>query len=481
MARGRVVPLLAVILALLALSTARVYGMQTITIWPSFGHAKVWVKVYGYGFAPRSQATVYFDGEPMATTYTGENGELRDVWFQVPADAEVGYHLVTVRDEAGNVATVPFKVTLAMVTVTPEEGPAWSSIVVNCSGLAPCTYYMLLFDGIAIGYRFKSDDAGTLVTQIPLYVPMTVVGQHRITLVYIAPDEAGGGCEVVASTAFNVTVGAATTEDIARIEERITALEERVGALEEEVSALGSSVSALENAISDILLRIESINASLSELKASVESLNSSLTAAVEDLSRRLSSLKDEVAAINLTLSSLSEELRAELDAVKHEVYTSISELNQSLLALKAALSEMRSDVYARLNDLYAAVNNVSVTLMGELREVKAGVNSTLAKALANVETVAEQVKNVTARVVSVEGKLGGLSRLAESLSQRVNSLTAAVAGFEEKLKSFTVEIQGARPISGSYLGIASTLIAVVACILGIAALRSQKTKGYFT
>jgi len=126
-------------------TTATFTVSSEITMTPATGKAGTEVTVTGTGFGAARTVTVYFKGEPVATTpspaTTSSKGSF-SCTFKVPAVAD-GSHAVEVR--VGDATVVKNFTTSIEFSIAPTSGKAGTKAVITASGFAPSSSAVITF------------------------------------------------------------------------------------------------------------------------------------------------------------------------------------------------------------------------------------------------------------------------------------------------------------------------------------------------
>jgi phage shock protein A len=365
--------MLLIVTVIILSSLTPVSANQSVYIWPSKGHQGSIVYVYGSGFTPNKDVTIYFDETPIATRITDENGRF---WgdVQIPLEASPGDHVIKARDAEGKEAAARFKVTAPKFILNPSSGPMESLVEVRISGLTPHHEYSVLFDNIqlhvidviegrSIVYGLMADDNGML--EFKVIIPAATKGVHNITLDYLNPYWVWWWGEqefkpVVFKIPFNVTIGAASTSDILDVLTRISNLESRVSSLKRDLEnmkvellkamnvteeKLRSEIKEQARIVDELLARTEMLNKTLRAFEARLGDVNMTLSTGLNAISRKIEE---------------QESLIAKLEEEKNTLKSNIEKLVGDLESTKRALGEDVGNVSKRVEKLGEDVGNVS-------------------------------------------------------------------------------------------------------------------------
>ena len=308
---------------LLLVNTAS--GQATVNVYPSEGPPGVLVEVFGCGFARQTSVAIYFEYVLVAEERTDAAGCF---WALVAVPRlEPGLRAVIVRDTSGRVAYTSFTVTRPLITVSPSTGPAGSRVNITGVGLGPYQVYTLKFNDVIVESLLFTSESGELVG-VAATVPTGVSpGVYNFTLTYIGYYREVNSVRqvfftsqpvVVAYAPFNVTRGAATTDDILL--------------LNESISKLAAELSSLRDTIRDLVNWLERLG---SEVRANTTLLNSALRELAYRLNTSITSLEELTRALSAELNKT----RSDLSRLRSDLNTETSKLDSKILDLKNTLS----------------------------------------------------------------------------------------------------------------------------------------------
>jgi len=352
-----------------------------VSVFPSEGPSGVIVEVFGCGFSSRVSVTIYFDNILVGSDTTDQDGCFWTL-IQVP-DIELGQRTVMVRDITGRIAYTQFTVTKPIMRVSPTSGPAGANVSVYGVGLGPYQVYTLKFDNIVLEAALFTNETGGLPELVVKIPDSLLTGVHVFTLVYVGYYREykntrqiyyASSSVIIAQEEFEVTRGAATTDDIALLNETLSELRKELSALKLNVTSL---LNELETLKASTLSNISALNNTMQELFSKLEELKNTATR-----------LEELITALETKLNSTSEELvnvKSELSAEIGELGSKITTLNQSItqtIKQVEKFSNELEDQSSRIRDLAANHENTRAMIIAA---VATGVVAIILGALAHI------------------------------------------------------------------------------------------------
>jgi hypothetical protein len=129
------------------------------------------------GFVPAGGVTIASTAWSTAQINIGTSGDLFPTTLTVLAGLTVGDNIVRVTDNMGLVAQGTFTITRPTAEVSPDSGPAGSSVTIQGSGWVPSTTVTLTFCGSPM--TVIADANGNIAAAMT--VPAVAAGQYQLT------------------------------------------------------------------------------------------------------------------------------------------------------------------------------------------------------------------------------------------------------------------------------------------------------------
>lgn len=158
-----------------------VTGLAEIEIKPRYGAPGEYVTIYGYNFTQirGAEVEVYIEDVLIGTYQTDTNGRFNGT-FIVPALASGVYNVFALQADYNINASVPFRIGLMCVIISPTEGETGTYVLITGTGFTAGDFWNATFDGIAITDATEPVAAdGTIFYSF--YVPMVEPGTYTIT------------------------------------------------------------------------------------------------------------------------------------------------------------------------------------------------------------------------------------------------------------------------------------------------------------
>ena len=331
----------------IVLSTATT--SPSVAVYPSEGPPGVLVEVFGCGFSANTSITVYIDAKLVGSDYTDSTGCFWTI-IQVP-EVDFGQKTVMAKDTTNRIAYTSFTVTKPILNIQPSMGPSGTEVQVSGVGLGPYQVYMLKFNNIVLETPLFINENGEL-PEITTRIPDAVfAGIYNFTLVYIGYYREfkytrqiyyTSSPTVVVYREFNVTKGAATTDDIISLIKSLSELREDLESLKVNITRLKENITSLLSDLEILELNVNSnislINSTIQELLYQLAELTTRLEELVNMTSTELNNTREE-------LSKLLGERVQELESKITMINQSISSINNTALKLSSDLREQSSKI----------------------------------------------------------------------------------------------------------------------------------------
>ena len=437
-----------VVLLLLSLAgIVPVYAQPVVGVSPDRGHAGSIVLVYGSGFTPYSNITIYFDAGVVGETVADDYGGFY-TYIQVPLDAVPGQHIIRAEDSFGLEKSTEFLVTQPRIAVSPSSGAIETRVSISVEGLTPYEAYIVKFDDITLYPYLLSDGEGTI--SIEATIPAATKGDHYIRIIY-APAFWGFLVEPieVVKARFEITNGVATTKDIQELRDLINGLDSKIDDVNETLYSLvlelkNNIISVNQSLTNYIDEQIGMLRDTVNDLAANIKSLAVMLDEFEGEARENITLLQNHLALLMNRVDDINSTILNALDL--------ISVLESKIMSLNESFSAAASDLLSRIKQLRTGLSQVSSTL-----DTLSSKLDELEKSLGDTRSELETRIQDTAASLS-----GGLDKLKNSVRQENQKLLQRIKELEQQLNKTNEELAVAKQ--------QNTILAITALAIGIAA-----------
>ena len=148
---------------------------QSIIVSAKSGSVGTGITVSGSGFAAKSDITIYFANNKIATSKSDDKGSFNNS-FVVPAVVR-GTYRIKVSDGSKN-AYADFAVS-SVTTLNPTKGSVGTEVTVNGAGFMPTATVIVKYDKTQV---IKANTSASGTFEINFNVPVSEHGDHTVTI-----------------------------------------------------------------------------------------------------------------------------------------------------------------------------------------------------------------------------------------------------------------------------------------------------------
>jgi len=353
-----------------------------VIVYPGEGPPGVIVEVFGCGFSSRVSVIIYFDDVIAGTDTTNQDGCF---WTHVHVpDIEPGLRVVMARDEKGRISYTQFTITKPVMRISPTSGPAGVNVTVYGIGLGPYQVYTLKFDNIVLETMLFTNEAGELPGLVIKIPDSVLTGIHILTFVYtgyyreyknIRQVYYTSSSIIVAQTVFEVTKGAATTDDIASLNGALSELRRELSTLKLNITSLLnefaafraitlSNISALNSTIQEFFSMLEKLNNTATRLEKLIAFLETKLDNTTEELIKVKSEMGTEIEKVDSKITTLNQSVTLTITQINKKFSSELEEQSSKIRDLAVNYENVR------IMTIMAIATGVAAIILGALTYV---------------------------------------------------------------------------------------------------------------